>query len=199
MPLVIPVAHDFSCEWCYLAIFQVPLLKAEFGVAFDWIGYELQPEGLPWPEAKATPPPPPDKPKTPSRYKLACAAQGVEFPKIERPKRLMTFNAHVAAEFVKDQTDPFPFIERVYRAYWEQGRNVNEPDVLVELGQGIVETDELKAAIAERRNYDRVVKFDDEAYANGVYNVPTYWIGGERYAEQPLIVLRKALMAQTKV
>jgi hypothetical protein len=37
------------------------------------------------------------------------------------------------------------------------------------------------------------VGFDDPAYASGVYNVPTFFIGEERYAEQPLTVLKKAV------
>ena len=35
--------------------------------------------------------------------------------------------------------------------------------------------------------------FDDDAYNSGIYNVPTYFVGDERLAEQPYVVLRDAV------
>jgi 2-hydroxychromene-2-carboxylate isomerase len=39
---------------------------------------------------------------------------------------------------------------------------------------------DLRAAISQRKFADRLVNFDDDAYAAGIYNVPTFIIGGER-------------------
>jgi hypothetical protein len=48
-------------------------------------------------------------------------------------------------------------------------------------------------AIKERRFEDKIIAFDEPSYATGVYNVPTFYIGGERYAEQPYGVLQQAM------
>jgi predicted DsbA family dithiol-disulfide isomerase len=190
---IIPVAHDYNCGWCYLGMLQIRQLQQEFDVAFDWIGYELYPEGMPWEDGLPVPEIP-NRPRTPSRFQLACAAQGIQLPKIERPSKMRTFNAHQATEYVKSKLDPTPFACRLYEAYWEEGININELDPLVEIASDYVEdTDELREAITKKCFADNVIPYDKPAFASGVYNVPTFWIGGERYAEQPLMVLREAL------
>jgi riboflavin biosynthesis pyrimidine reductase len=45
---------------------------------------------------------------------------------------------------------------------------------------------------------DSVIGFDAPAYKSGVFNVPTFYIGGERYAEQPYVVLLDAVKAAKK-
>jgi riboflavin biosynthesis pyrimidine reductase len=53
--------------------------------------------------------------------------------------------------------------------------------------------DDLRQAMTEDRFGDKVVDFDDDAYSKGIYNVPTYFIGEERLAEQPYSEIQQAL------
>jgi predicted DsbA family dithiol-disulfide isomerase len=192
----IPVAHDYICPWCWIAVFQVKELEAEFGVEFDWLSYELMPENLPWDDAPSVPHVATNRPKTPSRMDLAWAAAGMEKPTVERPKKMRSHNALEATEYVKANGDARGFVEAMYRALWEEGREINALPVIEEVAQPYVEhTSKLIAAVERREFRDRIVPFDDEAYAVGVYNVPTYWIGDERYAEQPTVVLARAIRA----
>ncbi|MEQ1822273.1 MAG: DsbA family protein [Fimbriimonadaceae bacterium] len=192
--MIIPVAHDFNCPWCWVALFQTKQLKAEFGVEFEWRAYELMPEALPWDESAPRPEAKTDRPKTPTRMDLAYAAQGIPKPTAERAKRMRTHNCHEAVEFAKLEGVHEPLIEAIYRGYWEQSLNVNEIDTLIELAKACVsDLAGLRLAIETKQFNDKIVPYDDEAYASGVYNVPTYWIGGERYAEQPISVLREAI------
>lgn len=197
MPLVIPVAHDFICPWCWIALFQAKRLAAEFDVVFDWLGYELFPEELAWPEpGPAAPEAPANRPKTPSRLELAYAAEGMAPPTAVRPKRMRSFHAHEALEYAKVVGRQDAMLEALYRALWERGEEINDPVVLRRLAVGIVDDlEDFESSVRERRFRANLVPFDDGAYAMGVYNVPTYWIGGERYAEQPTTVLRQALWA----
>lgn len=173
---------------------QARRLHEEFGVAFDWIGYELYPDELEWPAPTPPAATPENKPATPSRFDLMLAAEGIELPKVRRPYRMRTHNAHEAVEYAKTEGVADALIERLYEAYWRDGEEINRPDLLLRLATGIVlDLGAMGAAIAERRFADRIVGFDDPAYAKGVYNVPTFFIGDARYAEQPLPVLRKAL------
>lgn len=194
MSLVIPIAHDFTCGWCWVGLSQVKKLQQEFPVTFDWLAYELYPETeeLPGPSA-ARPEEIPNKPKTPSRMALAYAAQDMDPPTNKHPL-IRTHNAHEAVEFAKTEGVQDALVERLYKAFWEENTNINEVSVLLTLSDGIVgDLDGMQRAIEERRFKDKIVPFDDPAYASGVFNVPTYWIDGERYAEQPYRVVAHAL------
>ncbi len=116
-------------------------------------------------------------------------------PKAERPKKMRTHYAHEAVEYVKAEGgDVDGFIEALYRAYWERGEEINNPEVLRKLAAGHVKNpDDLVTAIQERRFKDRIVGFDDDAHRHGVWNVPTFFIAGERLAEQPYGALERAV------
>jgi predicted DsbA family dithiol-disulfide isomerase len=197
--MLIPVAHDFTCPWCWIMLFQTEELTAEFGVRFDWRGYELWPEELAQPESVSPPPKPlqTDRPATPTRMQLAYAAQRIERPTSKRPDDMNSHNAHEAVEFAKLSGVQDQVIARLYRAYWEDGKIISDLDVIAELTADLIEDQAgLREAIETKRFKDQIIGFDDPAYATGVYNVPTFFIGGERYAEQPITVIRKAIQGQ---
>ena len=194
MAIIIPIAHDFICPWCWVGLLQAKKLEHEFDVTIEWVGYELFPIDLEWPDYPAATPPPANKPVTPTRFEFLLAADGYEMPTAERPKKMRTYNAHQALEYAKAIGRGNAFNEVLYRALWERGENINEVDVLLKLSEGLIENkDELHSAIVNKQFHDKVVGFDDPAYASGVYNVPTFFIAGERYAEQPYSVLKKAV------
>lgn len=193
MPLAVPVAHDFVCEWCWLGLFQGRRMRREFGVELDWRPYVLFPDDLEEEYKPGGPPPPPNKPRTPSRQTLAFAAEGLEF---ERKPYYDSHSAHEAVEFAKLSGVHETLIERLYFAHWTENANVSEIAVIRECAKGLgLDLAELEASVQGLRFSANIVHFNDAAHANGVYNLPTYWIGGERYAEQPWIRLRKALAA----
>ena len=193
--MIIPVAHDFICPWCWIGISQARRLQQEFGVQIEWLAYELLPETMEWPE----PPPKPvvetERTKTPNRIELAYAAEGMEPPTADRPKRMRSHYAHEAAEFAKTQGLDVAdaFIERLYYAYWTKGLEINNPLVLTDLANGIVnDIPEMLKAIEEKRFAKNIIAFDEPAYSSGVYYVPTFFINGQKFAEQPYAVIRKA-------
>ena len=124
---------------------------------------------------------------------LAYAAQGMDPPTAVRPKQMRSHNVLEACELAKAHGLGMEVVETLYRAYWEQGQNVNEPSVLVELCAKYLSMTELMSTLEESRFQDKIVKFDDDAYAAGVYNVPTFVIDGAKYAEQPYSALSKAV------
>jgi predicted DsbA family dithiol-disulfide isomerase len=196
----IQVAHDFICPWCWIGLFQAKRLEKEFGIEIEWLSYELFPDELEWVVSAGSAPPPTEdqrKPKTPTRMDLAYAAEGMEPPTATRPFHMRTHFAHEAVEYAKTEGVANEFVEKLYRAYWEEGQNINEPEVLAKLAEGTIKNiSALNSAISEKRFKDKIVGFDDPAYDSGVFNVPTFYIGGERYAEQPYVALRKATEAQ---
>jgi predicted DsbA family dithiol-disulfide isomerase len=198
MSLKIPVAHDFICPWCWVGLLQAKKLIAEEGVEIEWKGYELIPEELPWPDHAPTPPIP-NKPLLLSRFEFLLVADGVELPKVDKPSKMRSHNAHEAAEYAKARGKGFEFVEAAYRAYWERGVNINDPAQLICIAESLeLDPVGLLKAIQEKTYKAEIVGFDDPAYASGVFNVPTFYIGEERYAEQPYTVLKKAVRATTQ-
>lgn len=196
MALTIPIAHDFICPWCWVGMNQARRLREEFGVEIQWRGFELFPEPLAWPEDAPAPAPPANRPPTLSRLEFLLIADDVELPKVVRPQRMRTHNAHEAMAYAKTEGKSDALAEVLYRAYWEQGREINRIDVLRELAGNVLDDVGAMAQAVESRAFrDQIVGFDEDAYAAGVYNVPTFYIGERRYAEQPYVVLKKAVRA----
>jgi predicted DsbA family dithiol-disulfide isomerase len=197
MSITIPIAHDFICPWCWVGLLQAKRLKEEFGVSLDWRGYELWPEVLAWPEWGPGAPEPANKPPVPSRFDFILYADGITLPKADKPHRMRTHNAHEALEFAKRAGKADEFVEALYRSYWEEGRDINDPEVLVDLAPSILgDVTGLKEAIETRQFASDIVEFDDDAHEHGIYNVPTFFIGEKRLAEQPYVVIRAAVEAK---
>lgn len=195
MSVVIPVAHDIVCPWCYVGHAQARRLEQEFGVQFDWIGYELYPEPMPFDDGTPPPPPPPaNKPKTPSRFQLMLAAENMELPKVSRPYPIRSHDALAALEFAKAHSDINPLLDAVYHAYWAEGQDIGEREVVLNLAEACgLDRAALNKALEDRRYASLIIPFDEGANEKGVWNVPTFWIGEGRYAEQPYRVLATAM------
>ena len=164
----------------------------------EWVGHELFPKELEWPDRTPAPEPPANRPKTLTRFEFLLVADNIEMPIAEKPKKMRTFNAHEAIEYAKTEGVANQLVEALYRAYWESGLEINNPEIIRQVATGIVtDLDALDEAVKTERFKDKIVPFDDVSYSLGVYNVPTFFIGEERYAEQPYSALRKA--AQTEL
>jgi riboflavin biosynthesis pyrimidine reductase/predicted DsbA family dithiol-disulfide isomerase len=194
MSLTIPVAHDFICPWCWVGFFQAIRLKNEFDVSIEWLGYELLPAGM-VNEPSAPKIEPLNKPAILSRFALLMAAENMVLPLVPKPPNVRTFNAHQAVEYAKTEGVQDALVEAIYRAFWEDGRDINKIDNLCEIATGIVsDLANMRTAMETDQFGDQVVDFDDDAYSKGVYNVPTFFVGEKRLAEQPYSVIRKAMV-----
>lgn len=162
---------------------------------FEFLGYELMPEELTWDESPPVPEVTTNRPKTPSRMDLAYVASQVPRPpKGVQPKRMRTHNALLATEYAKSVGKQMEFVRRLYDAYWLEGVEINALENLKLLADGIIDDPEAMLDSVQSGEFEsKVVKFDNDAYAAGVYNVPTFFIGGERYAEQPTAVIAEAI------
>lgn len=197
MPLTIPLAHDFICPWCWVGLLQAKRLINELGVTIDWKGYELWPAELPRPAPGAPAQPDPNRPPTPSRLDFILIADGVQLPKAVRPVGMLTHNAHEAVEYAKTMGKGFEMTEELYRAYWERGVDISETAALRALAKKVgIDADATISAVEDRRFAANIIGFDEPAYASGVYNVPTFFVDGQRLAEQPFVVIQRAIQAK---
>lgn len=196
MPRVIRLAHDIICPWCWIAFHQVQQLQQEFDVTFDWVGHELFPPDMEWPD----PAPPVEhdsrRAPVPTRLELAYFASGVTppTPKTRPPGGMRSHNVLLAFEWAKQDGCLEPLLNKLYRAYWEEGQVVNDLDVLADLARGIASNPaKLIESVKAEEFAEKVISFDDPSYEAGVFNVPTFFVGALKLAEQPLPVLRTAI------
>ena len=193
MILTIPLAHDFSCPWCWIALHQIERLKKEYPIQIEWRSYEL------WPKDLERPPSVPRAvnplmPKVPSRLDLMLALERLELPAVERPQRMSTHNAHLAAQFAQANGYGEPYILALYHAHWNEGQSLEEVEYLVTLAEPFhLDADRMRRSILTEEFADRIVPFDAPAYKSGVFHVPTFIIDGKPYAEQPYHVLEAAV------
>lgn len=194
--LIVTIAHDYLCPWCWAGFFQARKLKQEFPqITLNWVGYELVPEEL-GPLPDYPPPAPRDPRQPPSRFEAFAESEGV--PLHERTIGVVrTHYALEGAEWVKDKApDKFDaYNEAVYRAYWERSDDISNLDILGNLVASIGldarnVMDDFLRAVSAKQYRDRIVRFDDDAYARDVTHVPTFLFRGERCAEAPYGTIR---------
>lgn len=99
-------------------------------------------------------------------------------------ERTHTYNSRLAQElgiWAEDQRRGKAFHEAVYRAYFVDGSNISDPDLLVQVAAGAgLDGGEARVVLEERSYRERV----DEDWARsrraGVDAVPTFEAGGSR-------------------
>ena len=115
-------------------------------------------------------------------------------------RRTHTYNSRLAQELAKwADTEPGgqPLHDRLYRAYFVDGRNIGDVDVLVELAASAGRrADEARRVLQERR-FKEAVDADWVLSARaGVTGVPTFAAGGSQVVgAQPEAVLRNLMSA----
>ena len=175
-------------------MFQARRLRRDFGATIDWRGYELYPDELELPGEPPERPKIPNRPETPKRIELALAAEGLDPIDLSKDSAIRTHRAHEAIEFAKLSGVQDELLERIYIAYWREDRDIDCTKELLRLSKGLLQDQQaLENAIEEKRFAGKIVTFNKPAYESGVFNLPTLWIDGERYAEQPYNILSSAM------
>ncbi len=171
---------DYSCPYAYLASRQIEALAARAGASLEWKPFLLGgvfralalPQVLPLSPAKA-------------RYLLndqAARARQLGLPlrhPIEHPRRTVSA---LRATLARDN-DP-ALIHAFYRAYWEEGRAIEDEAVVREIA-GEVDLESQRETL--RLN-------TEEAIRRGVFGAPACFVGEQLYwGEDRLWMVEAAL------
>jgi len=190
--LVVSIAHDYLCPWCWVGFIQAKRLREEFPrIKQVWRGFELLPEELgPLPDYK---PQPKDPDAPPSRFDLFSQAEGAPVLEGRMIGVVRTHNALEGAAYAQEK-EPERFDaynEAVYRAFWERSEDISDLGVLGRLAEGAgLDRAAFLQAVSSKAYYNEIVRFDDDAYAADVTHVPTFLFRGERCAEAPYTTIR---------
>ncbi|HEX4209831.1 MAG TPA: DsbA family oxidoreductase [Candidatus Binataceae bacterium] len=178
MALKLLMFSDFICPFCYIGFEVVRKLKPEFDLEIEWRGFQIHPE---WP-AEGMPASAFRSMDAETRRivweRIQSLAQEAGFW-MKPPELLMNSRlALEAAEFAKEAGAGEPFEERVYRAYFQEGRNIGDSGVLGELATDVgLSHDELRHALEANKYSMRLKNTALTATQRGVSGVPTFFVG----------------------
>ena len=180
----VDVWSDYVCPFCYLEVPELDRLRGRFGdaVAIRWRAFELRPDPVPtldpdgeylhrvWGEAV---------------YPMAAARGMVlRLPPVQPRSRL----AHETAAFARERGRFDAVHEGLFRAFFQDGRDLAEASVLRDVAAGAgLDPGALDAALAEGRYTAGVLAEEEAARRLGLTGVPAAVVGRAGGAERALV------------
>jgi predicted DsbA family dithiol-disulfide isomerase len=130
-----------------------------------------------------------------SRMKGLMDAEGLPYS-----RRTHTYNSRLAQELAKwaDSQPGFESIHNaLYRAYFVDGRNIGDPEVLIDIAQSVgLPADAAREVLADRTFKDAVDADWEESRRRGITGVPSFIAGKYKVVgAQPYNVLADLLRA----
>ncbi len=113
-------------------------------------------------------------------------------------QRTMTFNSRFAQELGKwaeEQGRGAQFHRAAFRAYFADGENIGDSEVLAAVARSVGLSDRKARAVIKSRAYKQAVDDDwERSHRSGITAVPTFQLGEDRLVgAQPFAVLEKFL------
>ena len=205
----IEIWSDVMCPFCYLGKRKFEQALLQFAhkeeVEVDWKSFQLMPALKTNPEisihdflAEEKGFHPDQAKKMNEQVKQMGNQAGLDY-RFDDVVVANTFKAHRLIQFAKNQGKQQEAEEILFRAFFTDGKNVDDNDTLVELGKEIgLDTDRL-SAVLQGNEYSREVVADiEEASQLGIHGVPyfvldrKYGVSGAQESGAFLAALEKA-------
>ncbi|NVJ09366.1 DsbA family oxidoreductase [Myxococcus sp. AM001] len=175
-PVRLDVWSDYVCPFCYLELPVLQQLHARLGAALDihWRAFELRPA--------------PVRPLAPMSELPRSAWPRAVYPMAEQrgltmqppPVQPRSRLALEAAEFAKDTGSFTPFHEALFRAFFEDGRDIGDLGVLGDLAEDVgLDRESMTRALEASRYTARVLADEEEAHRLGIRGVPAMRLAGK--------------------
>ena len=139
-----------------------------------------------------------DIPKMQAQMRERMAAEGLPYG-----ERKMTFNSRLAQELGKwadEQPGGEAIHDALFRAYFVDGRNIGDPEVLVQVAESVgLPGDKAREVITQRTHQSAVDADWRKAAEYGVTGVPTFVAGKQGVVgAQPYEVLERLVVEAKK-
>lgn len=193
--LRVDIWSDIACPWCYIGKRRFEAGVAQFARQFPDIevevethSYELAPDtpdnfegseidfltkhkGMPRERVE----------DMLEQMTQMAALEGIEFD-FEKLQHANTSRAHRVLHLAKSQGLQAEMLDRLFRAYFTEGRRVSDAETLAELGEEVgLDEDEVRDAFDDEDFEDAVERDITRARMLGVNGVP-YFLFEEKYA-----------------
>jgi predicted DsbA family dithiol-disulfide isomerase len=190
--IVLEVFTDFVCPWCYLSTPRVEKLRQNFEIDVQWRFFPLHPDtpakGMLLTDLFAGRNF--DLEAAHARLQKLMESEGLKF----NSERRYTYNSRLAQELAKAHDG---LRDALYRAYFEDCRNLGSVDTLVSIAEAAGISGEEVRQILIDRTYKAAVDADwEKARRYGITGVPSFVAGGQMVVgAQPYGVLEQLVMA----
>ena len=172
----ITVFSDYVCPFCYLEEPDLARVRERFGdmVGVDWRAYELRPDPIPTldPDGEYL-----HRVWNASVYPMARSlGMTLRLPPVQPRSR----KALEAAEFARERGRYGAMHNALFRAFFEEGRDIGDVEVLLDIGGSVgLDREGLRVALDEGRYTEKVVADERLATRLGVDSVPTMFVTRE--------------------
>jgi predicted DsbA family dithiol-disulfide isomerase len=209
-PVKVDIWSDIACPWCFVGKRRFETAAAEFAAAggeleVEYHSFELSPDtpvdfdgtevdflvshkGMPAAQVE----------QMLGQMTELAATEGLAYD-FDALQHTNTVKAHELLHFAKAKDRQLDMSERLFAAYFEEGRHVGRIDDLADLAAEIgLDRDEARAALTSGEHLPAVTADKQQAVAYGISGVPFFVIDGRfgvSGAQDPsaiVEVLRKA-------
>ena len=177
-PLLIEVASDVVCPWCYIGKRRLEKalasLKGEVDVRIEWLPFQLNP-GMPeGGMARA------DYRRQKfgsiekgrqldARVAQEGAGEGIAFAFDRMERTPNTVQAHLLIDRAQKQGKGEAVVDALFRAYFEEAKDIGDQAVLNEIAAGAGVT-----GLPEENNKEEVREKEERVRGYGISGVPTF-------------------------
>lgn len=190
----IDIWSDVVCPWCWIGKHRFEQGLALLGddapaLEVHWQPFQLDPEAgttpVPLREAYAAKFGSAERTaQILSQTQATARAEGLPMDFSQGQVRVTTLPAHRLMWLAAREGDPAAVGEALFRAHFEHGRNLAEPQTLIEAGAaGGLAAERVRALLAGDEGHQEVEAQRAQAQALGIQSVPTFVVN-QRYAIQ---------------
>ena len=175
IPVRVDIWSDFVCPWCYLAATSLHKLEESHGIEVVNRSYELRPKG---------------SPPMPEEYRKRIDDSQPQFNAMALERYGITINrgpfgidsrpALIGAKYAEEQGVGKAYHDAMYRAYWEEARDIEQLDVLLDVAESVgLEREAFTAALETPAYLHRVLADITQAQGMGLQGVPAMIFAGK--------------------
>lgn len=194
--------YDLSSPWTYLAFYNVQEVLADTKAEVSWrpflVGGVFNAVNQSVYAARSNP----SDPKVIHNFTwlhewARLAGLPLDFPTVHHPvKSVLPMRACCALE--DDQSLLFRFTKAAFDAYFAEGRNIDDPEIVADVAKSVgIDGEALIQQTTTQEVKDRLRANTEEAIAKGAYGSPTMIVNdGQLYfGNDQLPLVRQALLA----
>lgn len=194
--ITIKIYSDYIWPFCYIGKGIVDKLKEDFDIQEIWQGLEIHPETPPEGRDMSAEFPPEIRGKLYQRLNEMGKAYGVHFNRsdgfLPNSRRAL-----ILSEYAKNTSSFAPLHLKIFKAYFEEGRDIGDPEVLIELAESSgLSREEVEQAWQDNSLKQQLQEIATTAHREGATGgVPTFIIN-ERHkivGAQPYSVFQETL------